>query len=453
MGARGFEPRTSPLSGELPTRGPYKTRGFLDSGYESGTIEGEIVPQIRTPKRTPIMALSCSMTWQPDKARWRKIYRGKLYHVTCSELASPPTKGESATDANKWWQSKRAEIDSIEIERAGRLTSIRASREASQGLAPAEDFPGPPAPVVLDKLVGALVARYLEVERARLDAGGSVSTWANLRRSLLMFQEFIGPGSSVDSIDADRWEAWWLHLMGLPFATETKRKALSHSRAFLAWVGHMGRLSIPSNLHSRRHKFNGGVKAVPTLEATEVRRLIEAAPGQLRLHLLLMANCGMTQQDISDLRPDEIDWTEGRIVRKRSKTASHASVPTVNYRLWPTTFDLLKRYGQRSGDHALLTESGRPWMRDEIKANGQRSRVDAIKSNYAHLARRLKITTPMKLIRKTSASIIGGHDVYGRYAELFLGHAPSSVADRHYVKPQQELIDRMVTWLGEQYGL
>ena len=47
----------------------------------------------------------------------------------------------------------------------------------------------------------------------------------------------------------------------------------------------------------------------------------------------------------------------------------------------------------------------------------------------------------MKLLRKTSSSLLETHEVYGRYATLFLGQSPRSIADRHYVWPSQDLFD------------
>jgi integrase len=184
----------------------------------------------------------------------------------------------------------------------------------------------------------------------------------------------------------------------------------------------------------------------------EVRRLIVAAPGQLKLHLLLMINTGMTQVDISDLRPGEIVWDQGRIIRKRSKTADHEHVPIVEYPLWPSTWDLFRRFGRRDGERALLTESGRTWLRDELRAEGKRSKVDAIKSNYVHLQRKTGSIHPLKLFRKTSATLIESHEHYGRYVGHFLGHAPRSLADRHYAAPSRDLFDKIIMWLGENYG-
>ena len=83
------------------------------------------------------------------------------------------------------------------------------------------------------------------------------------------------------------------------------------------------------------------------MSRSEVQTLIEAAPGQLKLHLLLMLNCGFTQQDVADLGQEEVDWLAGMISRRRSKTGDHVTVPMVSYRLWPETFELLRRF--RSG--------------------------------------------------------------------------------------------------------
>ena len=56
-----------------------------------------------------------------------------------------------------------------------------------------------------------------------------------------------------------------------------------------------------------------------------------------------MINCGMTQVDIADLQPKEVDWDRGRIRRKRSKTDDHEQVPTVDYALWPRTWQTSAR--------------------------------------------------------------------------------------------------------------
>jgi hypothetical protein len=78
--------------------------------------------------------------------------------------------------------------------------------------------------------------------------------------------------------------------------------------------------------------------------------------------------------------------------------------------------------------------------------------VDAIKSNYVHLQSKTRFAYPLKLFRKTSATIIESHEHFGRYVGYFLGHAPRSLAERHYAAPSPELFDKIIKWLGEQYG-
>src|SRR4051812_45992741 len=117
-----------------------------------------------------------------------------------------------------------------------------------------------------------------------------------------------------------------------------------------------------------------------------------------------MANCGFTQQDVSDLHPSEVDWEQGRIRRKRSKTGDHDKVPLVDYLLWPETFALLKRYRSDDPDRVLKTESGKAWVRDVVKEDGSRGRTDAVQSNYRRLI--IEGKQPLKMIRKASSTLL-----------------------------------------------
>ena len=119
------------------------------------------------------------------------------------------------------------------------------------------------------------------------------------------------------------------------------------SKQFIKYCWSKRLLELPRNFDSRGFGFGAGAKAVETFTDGEIKKLLAKATGQLKLHILLMLNCGYRSTDISDLRDDQVDWTEGRIKRKRSKTENHEDVPEVDYKLWPETFSLLK-----SGDQA-----------------------------------------------------------------------------------------------------
>ena len=218
----------------------------------------------------------------------------------------------------------------------------------------------------------------------------------------------------------------------------------------------MGLVELPQNIDSREFTFKRAAKSVPTMTTQEVRTLIEKATGQLKLHLLLMVNCGMTQTDIAELKDGEVDWEAGRIVRKRSKTDEHDDVPIVNYKLWPDTFRLLKEH--RSGkETVLLTRFGTVWAWEEL-VDGKYKSNDSIATNYNHLKARLKkadeesVPKPLKLLRKTSATRIESHEHYGRYVSHFLGHSPRTIKDRNYAAPSDQLFEEIIIWLGRDYG-
>jgi integrase len=310
------------------------------------------------------------------------------------------------------------------------------------------------AKIPQDRTISAQVARYLENMRVitRSESGHSVAEYDLISRFVGEFEKWLlqEGRTSIDDIDANLWEKWYYHVLAGEGAIETKKKRYRYARTLVEWLAGKDLIAEPKNLRNRKFRFQGGQRAVPTLTTAEVRALIEAAPGQLKLHLLLMLNCGYTQTDLANLRPDQVDWVEGRIRRKRSKTEDHDGVPEVDYPLWPLTFELLKLHGNRQGELVLLTKSGLAWVRDVLDDGGKRRKVDAIKSNYVHLAKRGFALKPLKVLRKTSTTLIEGHNP--AYTSHFLGHSPRSIKDRSYVATNGATFDGVIAWLGEQYG-
>ena len=297
-----------------------------------------------------------------------------------------------------------------------------------------------------------------------MEAGGLVPARAdNNRIALNHFIAFMGEESPVEAVTPTMIEAFHHHCLSkitarnadpkgkTGWGPEYATKVFATARVFVRRLVEQGMIETPPNLESRGFRFGSSPRKIKTWTAGEVQTALEKATGQLRLHLLLMLNCGMTQRDISDLKDEEVDWNAGRIRRKRSKTANHDNVPVVEYLLWPRTFDLLKEY-RSGGELVLLTESGRPWVRTDLK-DGKLVKSDSVASCYIWLKKRLKgFSKPLKQLRKTAASLLDTHPVYGRYAQLFLGQSPRSIADKHYVQPSQVLFDEAVLWLGEQLG-
>ena len=205
-------------------------------------------------------------------------------------------------------------------------------------------------------------------------------------------------------------------------------------------------------------------RKIKTVDDQIIQLLLQHASERTRLYLLLMLNTGMQQKDISDLRHDEVDWTTGRIIRKRSKTA-HAGeqVPVVNYLLFKQTFELLKQHRSDGPVRVLVNEKGQPLKSEQIRLDGKLVKRDNIKSAFDRLLNKLTKQTvtdkaaisavTLKLFRKTSSSKLAEHATYGRFSQFFLGQAPTSVADKHYVQPPQKLFDKAIRWLEREYTL
>ena len=166
-----------------------------------------------------------------------------------------------------------------------------------------------------------------------------------------------------------------------------------------------------------------------------------------------MLNTGSTQKDLSDLLPTEVDWKKGTITRKRSKTAKHKGVPTVTYVLWKETFRLLQQ--ERSTDAAtvLVNNEGGPLKVERIDDEGKLKKIDNVASAFARLKRKNGIKKPLKYFRKTSATLLKSNKDYRGLDVLFLGHAPATVAERHYTQTPQQLLNEALAWLGQQYGI
>jgi integrase len=219
-------------------------------------------------------------------------------------------------------------------------------------------------------------------------------------------------------------------------------------RVWVRWLWKKGIIaSMPRNLDDR-FAFGSPIKAIRTWTVDDVREVFAAKMSPtLRLAMLLQLNCGMQQKDVADLRDDEVDWKQGRIRRKRSKTKDCEGTPTVDYLLWPVAFALLRDHRSKR-DLVLLTKTGKPFYRTTAKG----SVSDIFGSMYADFQKGIGFRKPMKSLRKTSASLLEGHPIYGRLTSLFLGHAPATMKEKHYAAPPQALFDEAVTWLGRQLG-
>jgi integrase len=357
------------------------------------------------------------------------MYRGVRYTISCKQLREffqDPTIGDTEADswtkANLWWQLKEAELDLAHYR-----PPVCTAQEALQ--------------------------RFLDLKRAQVGVTISAIRYGGLIKSLGHLLAHLG-GEAPLEITPDSFQALYLRfaqrVASGDWSPVTAGDYLRDIRYFLKWAHeHELCAHLPRNLNSRDLRFRVGLPPIRVWTPEEFQWALFHCSPLLRAGLLLMANCGMTPVDVAALTWAEVDLGGGRITRKRTKTAHHPSVPCVSYLLWPTTSRMIRGGGSTS--YVLTTQEGKPLYISQVKA-GRHSHTNHLASYWWNIRRRINVDKPLNQIRKAGASLLGSHPIYRQVAPLYLGHAPSTMADRHYVQAPQALLDEAILWLGRQLG-
>jgi len=169
---------------------------------------------------------------------------------------------------------------------------------------------------------------------------------------------------------------------------------------------------------------------VRTLTVQEIRDLwYFAGTTQQRLYIALGLNMACGQQDISDMKPSEIQGDF--IKRNRSKT----NVPCC-YRLWQVTKQLIEACRNGNENRLFQTAKGNPLVLKTIR-NGKKIHNDSIRLVFERLCDKagLKGHTFYEL-RKTAVTELARLGYSADVQEAFLGHAARDSRDmrKHYVK-------------------
>lgn len=307
--------------------------------------------------------------------------------------------------------------------------------------------------------VGANIDTFLATERARVTAGEvSAGRFDPLRTHLHHFRDWLGAGLPLKSITSKVLLDYHAELLqGLvekKWSADYTKDRMNAVKQLVRWLWRIEAINeLPRVLLDKKSlKVSRKIGTPQVFTVDEAKKLLASATPRTKLYLLLMANTGMTQKDISDLRQTEVDWKEGRITRKRSKTAKYDGVPVVTYKLWGETFRLLKE--ERSSDpEVVLTNAGGGRLKvEKLDGNGKLLKIDNVSSAFNRLKRATKISKPLKAFRKTSATLLRGERLFTGVENLFLGHSPRTMSDRHYAQVPQALLDEAIAWLGKQFG-
>ena len=387
--------------------------------------------------------------------RWRKKHKGQIFYFSGTYQA-----------ALEEWRLKLAELAQAEPEpySTSRKPPETFNRKAyanmrAQGYELSWNKPQDARIAGEIKTVADAVDEFLLRQRVKM-RGGQISCGRCeiLRRCVEHFRDHVGGKTPIDTLNGRQLESYHSALLehvGGGWSKPYASRYMGIAKQFLRWADGMELLPrLPRNIDSKDLAIGNPQGKIRPFSNPELKTILQAAPDRTRLYILLMLNCGYTQADISDLEQEQVQ--DGRITRKRSKTKSCEGVPTVSYKLWPETLALLEKYRSADPLRVLLNMDGKPLRVERIKEDGKYTKTDNIATAYFRLCRgtlEQKHPKPLKMLRKTSPSRLEGSGEYASCARWFLGHAPRGVADRNYIAPPQDLFDKAVEWLREQYDL
>ena len=299
---------------------------------------------------------------------------------------------------------------------------------------------------IVDKFIASMTRKYR-------DNALSPSRLACLQASTDLFKTTVGATKDLATLNGQTMSIFFEHLQtkvdDKSFSAATGRDHATNAAQFLRWAWKQEHIeSLPRNLSD--HGITVPAKEIEVFTIKEVKKLLATASPRMQLFVLMALNLGMTQQDMSDLRPKEVDWRRKTIKRKRSKTERHKSTPFVTYKLWPETAALLKQFRTKDKERVLLNKFGLP-LKDQEHVDGKYRKTDTVGREFRRLKKKCKISGRSFIcLKKTSRSLLEDNRDFQPIAELFVGRAPKTVSEKHYAKPPENWLADATNWLRKK---
>lgn len=353
-------------------------------------------------------------------------------------LASQRTEGINAAYQQL---PKRISVNKIELE-------IQATEPTPSDAPPwADDADN------LQKLLGQfLTDRKRQIELGQL----SMARYDNQQRYLKRLIEFLGPTSPLTRLNSPSLSSYrdqvLNELAANRLSSSSARDRLQAAKQLVEWAYHRGALEDLPRCLAKGYSIAVTTTEPKAFSREEVEKLYSNATDRQRLYLLLGINCAFTSADLGDLEKSEIDFKEGTITRKRSKTKRATGAPVVVYRLWEETRSLLRQELAQTGELALVTANGKPLVQETWRTDGSVRKNDTTHSAWVRLQQASGIEKPHKLLRKTGATLLNQHEGFARFVSLYLAHSPRGMAEQHYAQADQAGFQKSLEWLREQFN-
>lgn len=305
-----------------------------------------------------------------------------------------------------------------------------------------------------------LANEWLVAEQKRATAGEiGIYHFNNLRRAAAMLLDVLGKNRAAAGLgpaDFTKLREAIIAKYSPEAATGVIKRIVGLFRWSVAnqWLDKLpnmnGQFSRPSATVVRRHRAKKGEMVFRRAELTG---MLAVADARERALLFVALNCGLGNQDVSDLRQDMI--TDGWLKIARGKTGVERLVP-----LWPETLEAIaeavpkRRVAAlpRYEPHVFLARDGMPLIRD-----GKTERTDRVRGKLRKLANKAGVDLRNRGFYSLRRSFAHVADATGDRAAVaaVLGHLDSSQSAIYVGTIARERLQRAVeavrTWLfGEK---
>lgn len=298
------------------------------------------------------------------------------------------------------------------------------------------------------KKVVDLIDEYIQERQTLADSGQITKTRFRTNKEWLnRFKAWLGDGVMLSDFNGKHLKGFHSFLLDQitqgKYAANTAHAILADAKTFVRWLASVEYIQdVPKCMSMKKGlEIKKDKKTPPHLTIDEIKTILPTITNpKARLYFLLGLNCGYTAEEIATIKQSEVDWEQGRIIRKRNKTKDQNSVPVVNYKLWDETFALLKHFRSNEDDVIVNYRGG--------KKNTNLHITHTLRPIFEDFGKGFP-----KILRKTSATHIYRNPEYRGFHQLFLGHSFGTVAQTNYVSDEDKALDPVLKWLGGEYGV
>lgn len=249
-----------------------------------------------------------------------------------------------------------------------------------------------PIPGENDITLGEVVKLWQEYQLDRRDNGKIANrTYEDYSHVIGLMTDHFGKQAAVSSLRPRAWEGFHSKLSASTTSPTVLTRNVTVSKMVFRWAFDSDLLpdqvrfgpafKVAAKKEVRRKRLQSKKR---TLDAEDIRTMIDAAPQPMRSMILLGINCGMTQAEVSALEWEDIDLDEAVIDTIRRKTEIER-VAT----LWPETVEALREISK--GDDAgrvFSTRHGNPYVYNKLNDDGVLIRRDNIATEFKKQAKR-----------------------------------------------------------------